>query len=230
MMIISLSYIPYSLLFGLNTKRRILPRPIPFKTKKKQFNHMLRKIVLLGDGGVGKSAISIQFTQHHFVLAYNPTIENTYRKQYTLNNLSYILEILDTAGQEEYRVLLDQYIRVGEAFILVCSITSLVSYNELDFFNNKIELVKNPEGDTKIPKILVGNKCDLEEEREVSKEMMAEKGRKYNCPTIEASARKRINIDEVFMNLLNHMEGMKKEDGKGGNTADGGRKWRCLLL
>ena len=62
------------------------------------------KIVVLGDGGVGKSCVTIQFTQNHFVREYDPTIENSYRKQVTIGEESFMLDILDTAGQEEYSV------------------------------------------------------------------------------------------------------------------------------
>ena len=67
----------------------------------------MHKVVVLGDGGVGKSCITIQFTQNQFVKEYDPTIENSYRKQVTIDDNSIMLDILDTAGQEEYAVSSD---------------------------------------------------------------------------------------------------------------------------
>ncbi|KAJ2412090.1 RAS1 protein, partial [Coemansia sp. RSA 2531] len=68
-------------------------------------NQLIReyKLVVVGGGGVGKSALTIQFIQSHFVDEYDPTIEDSYRKQCTIDNETAMLDVLDTAGQEEYR-------------------------------------------------------------------------------------------------------------------------------
>ena len=87
---------------------------------------------MVGAGGVGKSAITIRYTQDTFLDEYDPTIEDSYRKAVTLNGQACLLDILDTAGQEEYKSMRDQYMRVGEGFLLVYSVTSKVSLNELN--------------------------------------------------------------------------------------------------
>ena len=74
--------------------------------------------------GVGKSALSIRFVQGDFVQRYDPTIEANYRKQVTVDQDAVMLDILDTAGQEEYSVLREQYMRMGDGFLLVCQIPS----------------------------------------------------------------------------------------------------------
>jgi len=66
------------------------------------------KLVVLGPGGVGKSSCTIRYVQNKFIEEYDPTIEDSYRKQVTVDNNPYLLEILDTAGQEEYAVMRDQ--------------------------------------------------------------------------------------------------------------------------
>ena len=78
----------------------------------------------MGTGGVGKSALTVQFVQHIFVDKYDPTIEDSYRKQYMHDNQMYMLEILDTAGTEQFTAMRDLYMKSGDAFILVYSITS----------------------------------------------------------------------------------------------------------
>jgi len=98
----------------------------------------IHKIVCVGDGGVGKSAITIQFTQNHFVQIYDPTIENTYRKTVEIGDKVVVLDILDTAGQEEYAAMRDQYIRQGMGFILVYSIDSRESFELLEEFHGRI--------------------------------------------------------------------------------------------
>ena len=66
------------------------------------------KLVVVGGGGVGKSALTIQLIQNHFVDEYDPTIEDSYRKQVTIDEETCLLDILDTAGQEEYSAMRDQ--------------------------------------------------------------------------------------------------------------------------
>ena len=67
------------------------------------------KIVVLGSGGVGKSALTVQFVQGIFVEKYDPTIEDSYRKQVVIDGETYFLDIIETAGQDEYSTLKDQY-------------------------------------------------------------------------------------------------------------------------
>ena len=82
------------------------------------------KITILGTGAVGKSALTVQLVSGHFLQIYDPTIEDSYRTSILVNGETYSLDILDTAGQEEYTALRDQYMRNGEGYILVYSIIS----------------------------------------------------------------------------------------------------------
>jgi GTPase KRas len=76
------------------------------------------------------------------VETYDPTIEDSYRKQVVIDQQSCMLEVLDTAGQEEYTALRDQWIRDGEGFVLVYSITSRASFSRIQKFYNQIQMVK----------------------------------------------------------------------------------------
>lgn len=78
-----------------------------------------------------------------------------------------LLDVLDTAGQEEYSAMREQYMRTGEGFLLVYSITSRQSFEEIVTFQQQILRVKDRDY---FPIIVVGNKCDLEQERQVSTE------------------------------------------------------------
>eukprot|EP01096_Ripella_sp_DP13-Kostka_P012081 TRINITY_DN4976_c1_g1_i1.p1 TRINITY_DN4976_c1_g1~~TRINITY_DN4976_c1_g1_i1.p1 ORF type:complete len:200 (-),score=99.76 TRINITY_DN4976_c1_g1_i1:247-846(-) len=157
------------------------------------------KVVVLGDGGVGKSCVTIQFTQNHFVREYDPTIENSYRKQVNLGEETMMLDILDTAGQEEYSVMRDQYINSGQGFLLVYSVTTRRTFETVAELREKILQVKEK---TNFPMVLVGNKCDLEKERQVSTEDGKEQASKWSIPFFETSAKARINIEECFMSLV----------------------------
>uniref|UniRef100_A0A8D2CXT2 Small monomeric GTPase n=1 Tax=Sciurus vulgaris TaxID=55149 RepID=A0A8D2CXT2_SCIVU len=75
-------------------------------------------------GGVGKSTLTIQLIQSHFVDEYDPTIEDSYLKQVVIDGETCLLDILDTAGQEEYSAMRDQYMRTGEAFLCVFAINN----------------------------------------------------------------------------------------------------------
>ena len=78
-----------------------------------------------------------------------------------------LLDVLDTAGQEEYSAMREQYMRTGEGFLLVYSITSRQSFEEILTFQQQILRVKDKDY---FPIIIVGNKCDLDSEREVSRQ------------------------------------------------------------
>jgi GTPase KRas protein len=123
------------------------------------------KLVVVGGGAVGKSALTIQFVQNTFESEWNPTIEDSYRKQCLIDNELVCLDVLDTAGQEEYKAMREQYMRHGEGFILVYSITDLESFREVLEFQQQIARVKDMDF---YPAVLVGNKSDLEYERQVS--------------------------------------------------------------
>lgn len=148
--------------------------------------------MVVGGGGVGKSCLTIQLIQSHFVDEYDPTIEgelriscpnwtslyqldhithhcysDSYRKQCLIDDEVALLDVLDTAGQEEYSAMREQYMRTGEGFLLIYSITSRQSFEEIMTFQQQILRVKDKDY---FPIIVVGNKCDLDKERVVSEQ------------------------------------------------------------
>nr|5WDR_A Chain A, Ras protein [Choanoflagellata]5WDR_B Chain B, Ras protein [Choanoflagellata]5WDS_A Chain A, Ras protein [Choanoflagellata]5WDS_B Chain B, Ras protein [Choanoflagellata] len=157
------------------------------------------RLVVVGTGGVGKSALTIQLIQQHFVTEYDPTIEDSYRKHVSIDDEACLLDILDTAGQEDYSAMRDQYMRTGEGFLCVYSIDSQQSLDEIHSFREQILRVKDQD---EVPMILVGNKCDLEEHREVSTEAGQAVAKSYSIPFMETSAKKRINVEEAFYQLV----------------------------
>lgn len=153
------------------------------------------KIVMLGNGGVGKSAITFRFVQNKFVESYNPTIEDSYRKQIKVESQNIVLDILDTAGQEEYTELREVYMRGGEGFIIVYSITDKKSFQEVTEFRDRTLRVKDKD---KVPMLLVGNKADLEQQRAVSKADGEELAKSLGVPFFETSAQTGLNTEEIF--------------------------------
>uniref|UniRef100_A0A8B9THS6 RAP2B, member of RAS oncogene family n=1 Tax=Anas platyrhynchos TaxID=8839 RepID=A0A8B9THS6_ANAPL len=121
------------------------------------------KVVVLGSGGVGKSALTVQFVTGSFIEKYDPTIEDFYRKEIEVDSSPSVLEILDTAGTEQFASMRDLYIKNGQGFILVYSLVNQQSFQDIKPMRDQIIRVKRYE---RVPMILVGNKVDLEGERE----------------------------------------------------------------
>jgi len=170
------------------------------------------KLCCLGDGGVGKTSITIQLCSNHFVEMYDPTIEDSYRKQMVIDDEAAMLEILDTAGQEELTALRDQWIRGAEGFIIVYSITSRGSFEQVSLFRQQILRVHDVDD---MPMIIVGNKCDLDHLREVSTMEGKELAKSFrNTSFLEASAKNRQNIEEIFLDIVRTVRRKR-----GGNSA-----------
>jgi len=182
------------------------------------------KIVVLGSGGVGKSALTVQFVQGIFVEKYDPTIEDSYRKQVEVDGTQCMLEILDTAGTEQFTAMRDLYMKNGQGFVLVYSITARSTFNELNDLREQIVRVKDVED---VPIVIVGNKCDLEHERDVSKEQGKGLTEKYkNCSFFETSAKTRVNVTDIFHSLVRQINQKSRIGGKDSHKG----KNKCLVL
>ena len=94
---------------------------------------------------MGKSALTIQLIQNHFVDEYDPTIEDSYRKQVVIDGETCLLDILDTAGQEEYSAMRDQYMRTGEGFLIVFAVNNAKSFEDITAYREQIKRVKDAE-------------------------------------------------------------------------------------
>eukprot|EP01100_Stratorugosa_tubuloviscum_P011041 TRINITY_DN484_c0_g2_i6.p1 TRINITY_DN484_c0_g2~~TRINITY_DN484_c0_g2_i6.p1 ORF type:complete len:197 (-),score=68.25 TRINITY_DN484_c0_g2_i6:84-674(-) len=159
------------------------------------------KVVVLGGGGVGKSAISVQFVSYHFVESYDPTVEDSHRKQIVVDGKSVMLSILDTAGQEEYSALREQYMRQGQAYIFAYSMTDRNSFEEIE---KQYEQLIRVHDSNEVIAVLVANKCDLIDERQVSTEEGQNLAKKLfpTMPYFEVSAKTRFNIELPFFEII----------------------------
>ncbi|XP_052336217.1 ras-related protein R-Ras-like isoform X1 [Oncorhynchus keta] len=161
------------------------------------------KLVVVGGGGVGKSALTIQFIQSYFVSDYDPTIEDSYTKICTVDGKETRLDsksyFLDTAGQEEFGAMREQYMRSGEGFLLVFALNDTGSYNEIHKFHTQILRVKDRDD---FPMVLVGNKADLDQSRVISREEAQGFARENRIHYMEASAKNRYNVDEAFLEVV----------------------------
>ncbi|XP_012945849.1 ras-related protein R-Ras2 [Aplysia californica] len=167
------------------------------------------KLVVVGGGGVGKSALTIQFIQSYFVTDYDPTIEDSYAKQCVVDDHVARLDILDTAGQEEFSAMREQYMRSGEGFLLVYSVIDATSFKEIQKFHRQILRVKDRD---EFPMLLVANKSDLDSQRVVSTEEGQELANKLKIKYIEASAKHRLNVDQAFHELVRIVRKFQEEE------------------
>lgn len=195
---------------------------------KSQTSLALHKVIMVGSGGVGKSALTLQFMYDEFVEDYEPTKADSYRKKVVLDGEDVQIDILDTAGQEDYAAIRDNYFRSGEGFLLVFSITEHESFSATSEFREQILRVKEEEV---IPLLVVGNKSDLEDKRQVSVEEAAAKAGEWGVQYVETSAKTRANVDKVFFDLMREVRKKKMSESKERNGPSGGRKRKkCCLL
>ncbi|KAJ3541217.1 hypothetical protein NM688_g6115 [Phlebia brevispora] len=181
------------------------------------------RVAVLGDGGVGKTALAVQFTLNCFV-------EDAYRKQLVVDNKMCFVEVIDTAGQEEYATLRDQWVREGQGFILVYSIASRATFDRLEVFRQAMLKVKRQ----KPVFMLVGNKCDKTTEREVSREEGIQMARNFGCEFMETSAKTAMNVERLFTTLVRLLRQSKQAEqgtpGQARPVEKEKKKGKCIIL
>jgi len=186
----------------------------------------LYKVVLVGKGGVGKSCLTIQFISSRFVEDYDPTLEDSYRKQVTVDDEECLLDIFDTAGQEDFSSVRDQYMRTGDGFLCVYSITYPVSFQEVESLYEHILRVKDAQ---QVPFVLLANKCDLEESRQISTQEGQDLADHLKCKFLETSAKTNTNITEAFHEIVREIKKWRIEHGMVGTNGKPGKK-KCNIL
>ncbi|KAI8813050.1 P-loop containing nucleoside triphosphate hydrolase protein [Cladochytrium replicatum] len=169
----------------------------------------VRRIAVLGSRAVGKSSLTVQFVENHFAETYYPTIENTFTKILKIRNQEYAAEIIDTAGHDEYSILNSKHVIGIHGYVLVYSITSRPSFEMCKVIRDKI---LNYTGIDWVPIVIVGNKCDLEAQRQVQTEEAAALAQEWKCSHIEASAKHNQNITKTFELVLMEIEKQSAEN------------------
>lgn len=173
------------------------------------------KLVFLGDQGVGKTSIITRFMYDNFDKNYQATIGIDFlSKTMYLEDRTVRLQLWDTAGQERFRSLIPSYIRDSSVAVIVYDIT-----NRASFLNTTkwIEDVRNERGNDVII-ILVGNKTDLSEKRQVSAEEGEDKSTKEGIMFIETSAKAGFNIKALFRKLATALPGMESTQAPPANS------------
>ncbi|KAK8882073.1 hypothetical protein M9Y10_044713 [Tritrichomonas musculus] len=189
------------------------------------------RIAVLGSGGVGKTCLVLRLTRQTFDPEYIPTIQDYFEKKLVVDNEEYTTKIIDTAGQDEMQGITDIGIKDAQACIIVYSVTSQLSFNEVDKFRDKVRTFSQ-DNNSKI--VLVGNKCDMQE-RVVTQDQGKKKAAEWgDVPFFETSAKKDINVQDSFiaaLKLLVDKKGGAAPAGKGGkgSSDDGGSGGCCNI-
>ncbi|GAU90021.1 hypothetical protein RvY_02501 [Ramazzottius varieornatus] len=188
------------------------------------------RVVIFGAGGVGKSSLALRFVKQTFRDAYVPTIEDTYTQVISCDSNVCTLQITDTAGSHQFPAMQRLSITRGHAFILIYSISSMASLEELRPIYLLIKEIKGAETMPSVPIMLVGNKSD-ETHREVKAEAAAHLAKSWGCGFIEISAKTNHNITELFQELL-QMEKKRKMSlnlGDKKNKTSDKLKGKCVI-
>ena len=160
---------------------------------------MIFKLILIGDAAVGKTNILSKYLRDEFDPNSKSTVGVEFgTKNITLENNKIKLQIWDTAGQERYRSVTSAYYKGAKGAILVYDITRKATFENIDKW---IPDLKN-NGDSDIIIMLIGNKCDLENERQVSTSEGKEKAENYKIAFLETSAMDGTNIQRAFQELI----------------------------
>ena len=156
------------------------------------------KVLLLGNSDVGKSSLLLRYVDSVWNDAFVPTIGVDFKvKTLTINEKKVKMQIWDTAGQERFRTVVATYFRGAHGILLLYDVTNKDSFKNLE--NWLIEIEKNAQ--EKVLKILIGNKCDLTDDREITTEEGKAFALRNGMEFMETSAKMNTNVTEAFETL-----------------------------
>ena len=172
------------------------------------------KIMVLGESKVGKTSLIKRYTKDQFGGVYLTTVGMDFQdKIIEIEDKKVRLQVWDTAGQERFRNVTKSYFQSSQGLLVVYDITDKDSFENINFWMENVK--KNAPENVKL--ILVGNKCDLANERKVTIEDGENKARNYNIKFFESSAKDGTNVNELFFYLANEIyqdEKTKEKDNK----------------
>jgi len=195
----------------------------------------LIKLLMIGDSGVGKSCLLLRFSDDSFTTSFITTIGIDFKiKTVEIDGKRVKLQIWDTAGQERFRTITTAYYRGAMGILLVYDIT-----DEQSFLNirNWIRNIEQHASDS-VQKVLIGNKCDMVDDRVITNDRGKELADEYGIKFFETSAKTDTNVKESFISIATDIVTKKISLGDGGNgtgaKVDIGKKANkggcCLII
>ncbi|KAF8163840.1 ras protein [Crassisporium funariophilum] len=187
------------------------------------------RVTVLGATGAGKTALAMRFSLQCFVETYYPDLEDGFRKQIMVDNDMCFIDVIDTAGPNEYATLRDRWIREGQGFLLVYSIASRLTFEQIEMFHEQMQRVKR--GSNPIF-ILVGNASDKGYKREVSSKEGAALASRFGCEFLETSAKTGHNVERLFVDLVRSLRQRRDIFGQPGlaTQKNDRRVEKCLIM
>ena len=171
----------------------------------------LFKLLIIGESGVGKTCLLLQFTEGSFTTNHLTTIGIDFKiKIINLEEKQIKLQIWDTAGQERFRTITKTYYKGAHGIILTYDVTDENSFKNVRNWVKQIE----QNAQTNVCKVLVGNKCDRED-RKVSYEEGAKLAKEFNMQFFETSAKSNYNVNETFTFLTKEILNSQCKDKEG---------------
>jgi len=168
---------------------------------KKDYDYLF-KLVLIGDSGVGKSCLLLRFADDNFTDSYISTIGVDFRfRTITIDKKTVKLQIWDTAGQERFRTITSAYYRGADGIIMVYDVTSAESFDHVEEWLSEVDRYANEN----TAKLLIGNKADLIDEKQVSEETAQKFADKLGIPFLETSAKTATNVDQAFLTMAKEL-------------------------
>lgn len=198
-----------------------------------QYKYLI-KFILIGESGVGKSAMLNMYTEEFFNKTYSSTIGIDFKtKLINIDQNIIKLQIWDTAGQEKFHSITQSYFSGANAIILVFDLTNLSTLNKLEMWINKISNLKTEDS---YRLLLVGNKADEEKIREVNKDHISKFLEKNPMPYLEVSAKENTNVknafeilaEKTFYDLIIRAPKSKKNISPGAGTNSSYYSWGII--
>ena len=163
---------------------------------------MMVKVIIIGDSSVGKTNIMNKYLKNEFLEDSKATVGVEFgSKLFKIEGHNIKAQIWDTAGEEKYKAITGAYYKGSKGAFVVYDITRKESFDSVDRWINDLKST----GDSKMTIILIGNKCDLEDKREVPKEKGEEKARSFGCAFLETSALSGDNIEKGFEMMISEI-------------------------
>ena len=188
---------------------------------------MMIKVILIGDSGVGKTNIMSKFLKNQFLENSKATVGVEFgSKLFIHENHKIKAQIWDTAGQEKYKAITGAYYKGSKGALVIYDITRKDTFANIEKWVNDLKTT----GDPKITIIIIGNKNDLADKRQVTKEEGEEKAKSFGCAFLETSAFSGDNIDKAFDIMVKEIYEKFSSDTSGDEQLSPGGKGEDIKL
>mmetsp|Transcript_25164 Transcript_25164/g.45547 ORF Transcript_25164/g.45547 Transcript_25164/m.45547 type:complete len:201 (-) Transcript_25164:493-1095(-) len=171
------------------------------------------KLLMIGDSGVGKTCLLLRYANDSFSPTFITTIGIDFKiKNIKVDDKKIKMQIWDTAGQERFRTITTSYFRGAQGILMLYDVTDRRSFESIRNWINQIE----QHADVHVNKVLVGNKCDMLDEKVVSTEEGQKLAAEFGIPFFECSAKNNIHVEDTFLGLAKQVKQRLIADGAGG--------------